>query len=84
MFLKAFLNSRKSSYTFPFYNGFCKVCKKNNLSPLCPLKGEENEEIKLIHNSIMQSCSNVVCMVLKVEGVNSIKMNSRENGAMYV
>ena len=36
--LKANQSSRKLSYTFAFYNHFCKVCEKNNLSPPQPPK----------------------------------------------
>ena len=42
--LKLYQSSRKSSYVFAFYNDFCKVCEKNNLSPPSPLNEERKKE----------------------------------------
>ena len=42
--LKVYQSSRKSRYTFAFYNNFWKVCKKNNLSPKQTNKEEKKEE----------------------------------------
>ena len=44
--LKVHQSSRQLRYTFAFYNGFCKVCEKKNLSPPSPLNEEKKEEIK--------------------------------------
>ena len=84
--LKVYQSSSKSSYAFAYYNGFCKVYEKNNLSPLSPLNEEKKKKLsqllKLIFpHCITQSCSHLECGVLKVEGACSIKMIPIQEGS---
>ena len=38
--------TKLGTYTFAFYNGFCKVYEKKNLIPLSPLNAEKRKETK--------------------------------------
>ena len=46
--LKVYQSSRQLSYTFAFYNGFCKVCEKKNPIPPSPLKAKRRKKTQEI------------------------------------
>ena len=82
--LKVYQNSRESRYAFAFYNGFCKVCEKNNVSPKPPKMKSLKAHISLFHKAILLKFG-----MWGAEGRGHLQFKNdsdsrREHGAAYV